>query len=243
MLPVLLIQTALPQEFQAVASTLQSRSASDGALLYGRIEQQPCCLVRTGIGGPLTERVLVNTLQHIERPQWVLSLGLAGGLIGDAGIGQRRLIEKVKRNGREPNELLASLDCLVPEYQRAMPRAILVSVDRPVLSAEAKQALHLSSGASLCDMETHTVARIALAHGVPWLGARVVSDSAGETLPSWFLALPSLVQRRSWGGVGWQVATHPQDFALLLRLAVRMKTLERQLAQLTVELIRNVVQS
>lgn len=240
---MLLIQTALPQEFRAVASVLHSKSRCDETALAGQIEQRRCYLVQTGIGGQLAERVLRATLERIERPQWIVSLGLAGGLANDAGIGQCWLIEKVKRSGREPAELRAALNCLVPEYQRALPTAPLVSVDRPVLSVEAKRALRLSSGAALCDMETHAVARMAVAHGVPWLGARVVSDSACETLPAWFLRLPGLIQRRAWSRVGWQIATHPQDFVRLLRLAVRMKTLERQLAQLTVELIRNVVES
>lgn len=238
---MLLIQTALEQEFRAVASVLESQSRCDKTLVFGTIEQQPCCVVRTGIGGQSAEWGLLRILKQIERPQWMLSVGLAGGLAAHAQIGQRWVIEKVKLAGREPAEHRASLNCLAPKYQHTVPAASLVSVDRPILSAQAKEALHQASGAALCDMETHAVACIAVAHGVPWLGARVVSDSARETLPGWFLSLPGLVQRRAWGRVGRLLATHPQDLPRLLRLAVRMRSLECHVAQFTVELIRNVV--
>jgi nucleoside phosphorylase len=246
---VLLIQTALEQEFRAVASVLERsdedrsrRGDSAQTLLYGQIAQRACCVVRTGVGLKLAERVLSKTLEHIERPQLVLSLGLAGALSPKSGVGQRRLIASVQRSDRrEPCPLLAALDLLAPKYRHSMSAVPLVSVDLPVLTRQAKQQLHRTSQAALCDMETHAVARVAVAHGVPWLGARVVSDAFSETLAPWFLELPQLIELRAWGGLARQLATHPQDLPRLLRLAVRMRSLERQLAQFTVELIRNVL--
>lgn len=244
-----LIQTALEQEFRAVASALDAtdrvlrKNARSDAPLFGRIEQHSCCVVKTGIGLRLAEQVLLKTLEHIERPQLLLSIGLAGALASPIDIGQRWLVGNVTLNRREPAELSAALHLLTPEYRHRVPTAALVSVDRPLLTAQAKQQFQQAGLASLCDMETHAVARLAVAHGVPWLGARVVSDSANETLPAWFLKLPQLIERQAWGGLARELATHPQDLRGLVRLAVRMKTLERQLAQFTVELIRNVVRS
>jgi nucleoside phosphorylase len=246
---MLLIQTALEQEFRAVALALDGADmrprerARSGAPIFGRIEQHCCCVVKTGVGLRLAEQTLLKTLEHIERPQLVLSIGLAGALVSQLEIGQRRLVSSVTLGEREPHELRAALHLLTPEYRRRVAAAALVSVDRPLLTAQAKQQFERASLASLCDMETHAVARLAVARGVPWLGARIVSDSAGETLAPWILKLPQLIQRRAWGGLARELATHPQDLRGLLRLAVRMKTLERQLAQFTVELIRNVVRS
>lgn len=240
---MLLIQTALEQEFRAVASVLEPLGIVDrtSSLRYGHIAGQPCCLVRTGIGLQSAEQVLSKTLDQIERPQWLLSIGLAGALDAELRIGQRQLIECVKLGGGEPAELHASLNLLAPGYRQAVPAASLVSINHPALSDQAKEVLHRLSGAALCDMETHAVARLAVARGVPWLGARVVSDSAEEDLPAWFLSLPGLVEQRAWGRVGRLIATYPHHLPRLLSLAMRMRMLERQLAQFTVELIRNVV--
>ena len=60
--------------------------------------------------------------------------------------------------------------------------------DRPVVSAEAKRALYAETGAAAVDMESHAVAKAAVAAGLPFVVLRAVADPAGRTLPDCALA-------------------------------------------------------
>jgi hopanoid-associated phosphorylase len=74
---------------------------------------------------------------------------------------------------------------------RAIPGAIhggIAGVADPIVHAEAKRALHASTGAVAVDMESHAVARVAAARGLPMAAVRVVIDSASSPLPSSALA-------------------------------------------------------
>lgn len=60
---------------------------------------------------------------------------------------------------------------------------LLVHTDEVVGSVEGKRALRQRWGASIVDMESIAIARVADQAGLPWLSVRVVSDTATQTLP------------------------------------------------------------
>jgi len=67
-----------------------------------------------------------------------------------------------------------------------LPTAVSGSIagsDVMVTTAEAKVALHGSSGAVAVDMESHVAARFAQRHGLPLAVVRAVSDGADHALP------------------------------------------------------------
>lgn len=235
----------MKQEFRAVVAALD-RDRVKASLwphtVMGEIEGKTCCVLESGMGSNQARAALNGLIDSIERPELILSIGLAGGLLPSMRIGQKFLVHSVENSGDEPLRHFAALSCIGSEYQAAIGSQFLVTVDRPVLTPVAKAELMAHSGAGLCDMETFAIADLAGSHGLPWIGARIVSDSANETLRQWYLDLPSLIDDRRWQQLVFKIATHPQDFLSLLRLGFRMKTLERQLRQFTVELIRNVVQ-
>src|SRR5262249_25950392 len=69
---------------------------------------------------------------------------------------------------------------------RALPEARhahIVGMDAPLASASDKQRLHAQTGAAVVDTESHIVARIAAAHGLPFAACRTVIDSAHVDLP------------------------------------------------------------
>ena len=53
-----------------------------------------------------------------------------------------------------------------------------------LMDAATKSALFHSSGASACDMESHIVARIANARGIPFAALRTIADRATSDLPA-----------------------------------------------------------
>jgi hopanoid-associated phosphorylase len=117
----------------------------------------------------------------------LLSFGVAGGLdprlepgacvVGSAVLsGKRRL----PTDHRWSQRLL-----------QAIPNPVhgtLLGVPAPIASAEDKRALFLKTGAVAVDMESHVVATLAAAHGVPMAAIRVVTDPAARTVPSTALA-------------------------------------------------------
>jgi nucleoside phosphorylase len=208
----------------------------------GRIGDRRCGLIKTGIGQTRARRELIKALESIERPAVILSIGLAGALDPRRKVGEKLVIHEVGLSGGEPRLFPAALHCLAPGYIESASRATLLTLDQPALTPAAKAALARGSAAELCDMETHAVAMVAAENCLPWLGARIVSDSAQETLKPWVVRLPALIEEGNWLALARQLGTHPQDLPRLIGLAYRMSTLQRQLSQFIVEFIVNVVE-
>ena len=75
-------------------------------------------------------------------------------------------------------------------------RGLLIGANAIVSSAGEKAALYRATGAIAVDMESHTAARVALRHRLPFAAARVVSDASDRTLPP-----AALVGMRPDGGM------------------------------------------
>ena len=60
---------------------------------------------------------------------------------------------------------------------------MLAGVSAPVADPQAKRALYVKTGAIAVDMESHIVARIGAAHGLPVAAIRVITDPAVRALP------------------------------------------------------------
>ncbi|MGN6135247.1 MAG: 5'-methylthioadenosine/S-adenosylhomocysteine nucleosidase family protein [Aureliella sp.] len=245
----MLIQTALEQEFRAVVSALEAAgpAGTGERMVRGAIAGRACLVVRTGIGPRQATRHVTAALETLQRSDLVVSIGLAGGLAAEARLGQRFIVARVHTpvplDESEPRTLSAALHRLAPDFRQRYPEVDLVTLADPALDPGSKEELARRWSAGLCDMETYAVAAVAEKRGVPWLGARLVSDTAGERLAAWMLRLPELVERRDWLGLARQLGTHPQDLPRLIGLAYRMRNLERQLSQFIVEFILNVVES
>ena len=243
---MLVIQTAFAQEFTPIAGLLRPLPNAQGdaerswRFARGAIAGRECCLIQTGIGGHAARRAISEALGVFPRPQIVISIGFAGALDGQLRCGDLLHIKNVRSESGEPSELCAALNHLAPSHLEKYSAAHLLSVERPVLTVEGKRRLAQDTGSALCDMETHAVAEVVCAHDLPWLGARVVSDTAQETLKDWIVELPALVEQRKWVPFCRQLVTHPQDLPGLLRLGFRMHALQRELAKLTAELISTV---
>ena len=109
---------------------------------------------------------------------------------------------------------------------RTIPNAVhgmLLGVPAPVSDPADKRTLYLNTGAVAVDMESHIVANIAGAHGMPMVAIRVVTDSAMRAIPRAALAamrpngtidvfamLQSLIKR-------------PRDLSLLLQSALDVR--------------------
>ena len=116
----------------------------------------------------------------------LVSFGLAGGLSAELEPGTLILPRRVLSADARP--LLAdtvSADSIAFALASALKisRDNLVGLDRAITTPGDKTALAEASGAVAVDMESHGVARVAEAAGVPFLVLRAIADPARQVIP------------------------------------------------------------
>jgi adenosylhomocysteine nucleosidase len=117
----------------------------------------------------------------------LVSFGLAGGLASELRPGDLLLPETVGASGAT----VWSVDRIWRERVHARlvagglePRAGAIAGSERILATAAdKRALFEATGAQAVDMESHEVARVAAAAGLPFLVLRALADSADQVIP------------------------------------------------------------
>jgi hopanoid-associated phosphorylase len=113
----------------------------------------------------------------------IISFGVAGGLApqlrpGTCVIGSAIL----SGSNRIPTNKMWSQKLL-----QTFPDAVsgmLLGVSAPICDPRDKRALHVNTGAIAVDMESHVVATVGAAHGLPVVAMRVITDPAERALPA-----------------------------------------------------------
>lgn len=155
----------------------------------------------------------------IERPEPLLSFGVAGGLDPRLRPGDLVVADSVWSGGE-------IFDCDPAWVERLRdlaggppgPRRIAAQ-DDPAATVAAKSTLHKLSGAAAVDMESHVAARAARRHNVPFAVWRVVADPAGRDLPSAALAPLRADGRPDLPPILARLARRPGQIAALLALS------------------------
>lgn len=148
----------------------------------------------------------------------VVSFGFAGGL--DPALRPGAVVIGDAVHG--PDGGLAADPAWTAALLAALPmarRGVLAGVDLPVATVAAKRALHRRHGALAVDMESHLVAALARAHGVPFALCRIVVDPAQRPVPAAALAAVDASGAVHVPGVLRALAAHPLQLGALLRLA------------------------
>jgi hopanoid-associated phosphorylase len=149
----------------------------------------------------------------------LMSFGVAGGLDPSLGPGLVVIADRVvDLEGR-------SFPCHGPWVDALMrldgsyDSGAILGSDQPILTPQHKEHLFRRSQALAVDMESHAVAEVARAAGVPFIAIRAIGDPAGRSVPASAInglapdgttrALPVLLG----------LLRHPTDLVAIWRLA------------------------
>jgi hopanoid-associated phosphorylase len=149
----------------------------------------------------------------------VVSFGLCGALdprlkVGDVVIGEA--VADGDRCFATDAAWTARIAAALPQARRGR----LARADRPVASVAEKAALLEATGALAVDMESHVVARLAAAHGAPFVVVRGVSDDARRALPHAAQVGLGADGRPAMGAVLASLRANPWQIGALIRTAL-----------------------
>lgn len=154
----------------------------------------------------------------IDGCRGIVSYGVAGGLSpdlrsGDIVVGS----EIVGTSGSVPTDDVWSAWLL-----SAIPTAVygpIAGIDFPISERASRNELRLRSGALAVDMESHLIARLAVANSMRFVALRVVIDSAGRNIPPTALACISSNGETSRWRLSRLLLGRPSDTLDVVRLS------------------------
>jgi hopanoid-associated phosphorylase len=149
----------------------------------------------------------------------LISFGIAGGL----SPGLRPGICVIATEIVTSNRRLATDTRWSQRLRSALPDALhgpLAGVPAALTDPAAKRALHHATGAIAVDMESHVVADIAAARGLPMTAIRVIADPAERALPNAALAGMRPDGTTDVGAVIKALARRTRDLPALCRVAL-----------------------
>ncbi len=151
----------------------------------GILDSRPVTVLETGVGIEASARAVADMLL-VRKPQWVISVGFAGGL--DAVAKQGDLVMADTIVDTTGQQLKVGLK-MSTEAMPGVHSGRLLTVDKLINDPEEKQSLGQEHNAIACDMETMAVAQECREHETRFLSVRIISDSAGQQLPAHLVTL------------------------------------------------------
>jgi len=112
--------------------------------------------------------------------------------------------------------LVASLLRRIPDSNYGPIAGVTTIAAHP----EAKRSLHMSTGALAVDNESHVVASVAAAHGLPMTAVRVIVDPAIRPLPAVALAAVRANGTIDLAALIRATVKQPSELSMLLRTAL-----------------------
>jgi adenosylhomocysteine nucleosidase len=149
----------------------------------------------------------------------LISFGVAGGLApslepGACVVGSAILSGETRiATDREWSQKLLQT---IPDSVYGM----LAGVPAPISHPAAKRSLYAKTGAVAVDMESHIVAAVATAHGLPVAAIRVITDPAVRSLPGAALAAMRPDGTTDITAMIRSVVQQPRELPALLRTAL-----------------------
>jgi adenosylhomocysteine nucleosidase len=161
---------------------------------------------------------IAQARMHFGDCPGIVSFGVAGGLApqlrpGTCVIGSAILSgsNRMPTNRKWSRQLLQTF----PDAVSGM----ILGVTAPVSDPGDKRVLHVNTGAIAVDMESHVVATVGAAHGLPVAAMRVITDPAERALPASAVAAMRPNGTTNIGAMIKAVLKRPREIPALFQTA------------------------
>jgi adenosylhomocysteine nucleosidase len=182
------------------------------------------------VGGGTPEGAAKAAYQLVEQgANALVSFGFAGGLDPALRPGSLVIPASILSEGH----LYAAEPALAARFG-GLTGHCLVAGTSAATNATSKRQLHTATQAHAIDLESGSVARVALAHGLPFVAVRAISDAADRDLPPAALLALDQHGRVDLLRVLASLLRQPRQLPALLRLASDAARARRALVGLTV---------
>ena len=189
--PVIAVTFALPAESSEFLRRLGNRSRTDRngiSIDRGTIADRSIEVIHTGVGKNTCMERIGKFLEN-QQFDFLISAGFAGSLDHEL----------------QANDLLVAKNFLTLDLKHAQSSlskvsihvANMLTVPTLIDSAEERERIARESGASAVDMETEFIARACVAHGIPLLALRVITDTPTQPFPAPPSVLFDIQQQRT----------------------------------------------
>lgn len=167
-----------------------------------------------------SERTLAGSLELAlsKGCRSIISFGVAGGLAPHLRPGNWVVASSIidAQNTRQTDRAWSEkIMAMIPGAEHRP----IAGVDYAVATTDAKQRMHVETGAVTVDMESHLVARLAAKHGLNFAAVRVVIDPAHRPVPNAALAGMRPDGGTSVAAVIRELLMSPSQISGLLQLA------------------------
>jgi adenosylhomocysteine nucleosidase len=224
---------ALPAESSEFLKRLSNKSQSDRnvlSIVRGKIGGREVEVMHTGVGEKACRERLQRFLDD-QKFDLLISSGFAGALTDDLRIGDLLLAKNFSTV--DLGERWSSLSTLPIHV------ANLLTVPALIDSREERERVAHEAGASAVDMETESIARSCVTHGIPLVALRVITDTPTQPFPAPPGILFDVQQQRT------QIATlakfflaRPMRIPGLIQFAKRVARARKTLANALVAIVR-----
>jgi adenosylhomocysteine nucleosidase len=223
---------AMVQELKPTAEALglERQPAGDGVVFLGEANGRQVAATVTSMGThaatTATERLL-----NAHPADYVIMVGIAGGISPDLAIGEVIMPERVT------NEMTGEEVHPTPLGDLA-PRGTLLTTDIFHNQPE-EMAGFIDRGIIAVDMETAAVGAVSEARGLPWSAIRAISDRAGDpNVDGAVLGLSNPDGSARPGAVVKYVVTRPWRVPTLARLGRGMQAAVKNSTELLLATLR-----
>jgi adenosylhomocysteine nucleosidase len=194
-------------------------------------------LIVSGMGGAAATQAARTLVAAGARG--LLSFGLAGALDPALGPGAVLLPAAVTDGAGTVHaayhpwrERLAALQLAHGTTHALIVEGAVLSLAQPLTTAASKSQARARTGAVAVDMESFAIAQVAMEQGVKFAVARVVVDTAADSLPSAVLQATDLHGEVDYRRLASGLLHQPPQLLALLRLAWRYRVALRSLRAL-----------
>ena len=228
------ITFALPAESSDFVRLLErpSPNSREGVEnVRGQLHGKLIDVIHTGVG-KMVCRERMEVMLRRERFEYLISSGFAGALEKELRVGHLLVAE----NYSSP-QLLESPQLELADESTFLGR--LATVPRMIESIAQRESLNKRTGAAAVDMETETIAELCVAHDLPMLSLRAISDTAVEPFPAPAHVLFDLTrQRTDWLRLGSYLLAHPRAVSRLNAFRERIGQARRALTHALDKILR-----